>query len=450
MLKRRTETQTILIFACWNYAVLVRTQNAQHCQATAAFLDVSAEMDSRLSLVQSAAEVRRPVREEAKLQSAAKVLDLSREEARLHTATKVRRPAGEEARLQTAAEVHHLAQDEAKVRRLPATVETWISLIQHKLERVQLAFHDASGSDPLIQACVIACMSVLLAFFVYVACSGGKDDATQHYPGATGASSRLITSLPTKTVRPPTQQLLSEKQMYSSTTGRSYPPSSVSMKPATGLLRPDENWYTEMPEVYRPLVIPSAPTRLAVPFMPLSLPEFQLDVLGCTGTPLLTMSLVNEHGNRTLHIALHDNSPLARVNSAKEVFSAEGDAIGRLVQEDASETAQHILRDKVGRPMLAITASGPDRGDLKMTSMIAGRVQERATMTRQPATSGLPAEHYLVFAHPNVDAVLALACFLAVVVFGQEPARSRRTVGRWSEVNSEIGRFGSFKDQVPA
>jgi len=450
MLQRRTETKTILILACWHFAVLVRTQNSQDCQATASFLDVSAELDSRLSLVQSAAEVRRPARGEAKLQSATEVHDPAHEEARLHTATKVRHPARQEARLQTAAEVHHPAQDEAEARRLAPAFDTWSSLIQHKLERVQLAFHDASGGDPLIQACVIACMSVLLSFLVYVTCLVEKDDAAQNYASAPAASSRLLTSLPTKQVRPPTQQLLSEKHMYSSMAGRSYPASSVSMKPATGLLKPDENWYTEMPEVYRPLVLPSAPMRLAVPLTPLSLQEFPwLDVLGWSGNPLLMMALVNEHGTRNIHIALDSNSPLARVSSAKEVFSAEGVAIGKLVQDDVSETAQHILRDKAGRPMLAITASGQDRGDLKMTSMIAGRVQERATMARQPPTSGLPAEHYLVVAHPNVDAVLALACFLAVVVFGQEPARLR-TTSRWSEVNSEIGRYGSFKDQVQA
>eukprot|EP00930_Biecheleria_cincta_P032759 TRINITY_DN22715_c0_g1_i1.p1 TRINITY_DN22715_c0_g1~~TRINITY_DN22715_c0_g1_i1.p1 ORF type:complete len:459 (+),score=83.34 TRINITY_DN22715_c0_g1_i1:108-1484(+) len=424
MLKRRSDTKTLVIFACWHYAVLVRTQNAQDCQATAASLDASAELDSRLSLLQSGAEVRRPAQEKTKLQSAAEVRKPPQEEARLHTAAKVRPPAQEEARPQTAAEVHHLAQEEAKARRLAPAFETWSSLIQLKLERVQLALHDASGGDPLILTCIIACMSVLLAYCFYATCLMDKDGATQNHANVPATASRLLTSQPAKPSRLPTQQLLSEKQMYSSMAGGAWPPSSVSMKPATGLLDSENNWYSEMPEVYRPLVLPSAPMRLAVPLMPLSLPEFALDVLGWSGKPLLMMSLVKEHGTRNMYIALDSNAPLARVSSAKEVFSAQGVSIGKLVQDDIGETAQHILRDNVGRPMLAITSSGRDRGDLKMTSMIGGRVKERATMARQPPTSELPAEHYLVVANPNVDAVLALACFLAVVVFRQDSARS--------------------------
>ncbi|CAE7444195.1 unnamed protein product [Symbiodinium necroappetens] len=194
------------------------------------------------------------------------------------------------------------------------------------------------------------------------------------------------------------------------------PPSSMRLS-LTARKSTGDNWYPELPTIYPPLVIPAAHTRLAVPVSPLFHDRFEVDVLGLSGVPLLTAALTQENGLRKVQISLHSaGTLLAIVTSAKEVFGSDGTHFGTLVQEgDRPECLQHTLRDRAGRPLLAVSTR-QDRRDYKMTSISGGRVLERATAVRRPAGK-LPAEHYEVVANPNVDAVLVLACFLAVVVF---------------------------------
>lgn len=67
-----------------------------------------------------------------------------------------------------------------------------------------------------------------------------------------------------------------------------------------------DNWYPELPTIYPPLVIPAAHTRLAVPVTPLMGHEqFEVDVLGLSGVPLLTATLVQENGVKKVQITLH-------------------------------------------------------------------------------------------------------------------------------------------------
>ncbi|CAE7520878.1 unnamed protein product [Symbiodinium pilosum] len=260
--------------------------------------------------------------------------------------------------------------------------------------------------------------------------------------------------------RPHGQQLLqSGRQMYPAMSQRptleagsvrslnplNPPPSSMRMtaRKSTG-----DNWYPELPTIYPPLVIPAAHTRLAVPVSPLFHDQFEVDVLGLSGVPLLTAALVLENGLRKVQISLHSaGTLLAIVTSAKEVFGSDGTHFGMLVQEgDRPECLQHTLRDRAGRPLLAVSTR-QDRRDYKMTSISGGRVIERATAVRRPAGK-LPAEHYEVVANPNVDAVLVLACFLAVVVFRSSQSSPVARSGRPSTAENAnlTGRYWGYRE----
>ncbi|CAE6920115.1 unnamed protein product [Symbiodinium natans] len=255
-------------------------------------------------------------------------------------------------------------------------------------------------------------------------------------------------------------QLLSGRQMYPAMSQRPTleagsvrslnplnPPSS--MRLSTARKSTGDNWYPELPTIYPPLVIPAAHTRLAVPVSPLFHDQFEVDVLGLSGVPLLTAALMQENGLRKVQISLHSaGTLLAIVTSAKEVFGSDGTHFGTLVQEgDRPECLQHTLRDRAGRPLLAVSTR-QDRRDYKMTSISGGRVLERATAVRRPAGK-LPAEHYEVVANPNVDAVLVMACFLAVLVFKSSPSSpiARSGAGRPSgETANLTGRFWGYRE----
>mmetsp|Transcript_72593 Transcript_72593/g.200256 ORF Transcript_72593/g.200256 Transcript_72593/m.200256 type:complete len:476 (+) Transcript_72593:157-1584(+) len=183
-----------------------------------------------------------------------------------------------------------------------------------------------------------------------------------------------------------------------------------------------EEWNAELPMIYPQLVMPVAHTRLAVPIEPLTLPLFEVDVLGLSGVPLLSAALVERSGSRDVHISLHSVSTLiAIITSGMELFGADGTSFfGKMVKDDRADCQKYVLQDRIGRPLLTLTSMQKDGLDFKMTSMSGGRLVERATAVRRPKGK-LPAEHFEIVANPNVDAVLVLACFLAVVVF--DPAK---------------------------
>jgi len=216
-----------------------------------------------------------------------------------------------------------------------------------------------------------------------------------------------------------------------------------------------DNWHLELPTISPALVIPAAHTRLAVPLAPLFAPQFEVDVLGLSGVPLLSAALLVEDGACAIQICLHNSSNvLGVVTAAKEVLGADRISFGTLVKEDkGGDELTHTLRDRTNRPILAVTSTRRDRRDFKMTSISNGRKIERATAVRRPAGK-LPAEHYEVVANPNVDAVLVLACFLGVLVFEQTLPGSGRpsnlAPGATQPENSaavgSTGRYWGYRD----
>lgn len=213
--------------------------------------------------------------------------------------------------------------------------------------------------------------------------------------------------------RPLGQSLLTRK----SVTGL---PSGPLMDVRASVSRPHEpeEWNAELPMIYPQLVMPVAHTRLAVPVEPLGQPNFEVDVLGLSGVPLLSAALVEGAGTRDVQISLHSVSTLiAVITSGLDIMGADGVHIGKIVKESRPmESLKYVLQDRAGRAILTLISMNTDSRDFKMTSISGGRIVERATAVRRPKGK-LPAEHYEIVANPNVDAVLVLGCFLAVVVF---------------------------------
>ena len=255
----------------------------------------------------------------------------------------------------------------------------------------------------------------------------------------------------------PAGHLLSGRQMYPAMSQRptlehgSMRSLVGGMTPGIALSRKStgDNWYPELPTIYPPLVIPAAHTRLAVPVSPLMWHEqFEVDVLGLSGVPLLRATLVQENGLSKVQITLHSaGTLLAIVTDAKEVYGSDGTHFGSLVKDDPN-SLQQTLRDRAGRPLLAV-GTRQDRRDYKMTSISGGRVIERATAVWRPKGK-LPADHYEVVANPNVDAVLVLACFLAVVVFRtatSSPAGSTAGPSRAAASDANLtGRYWGYRE----
>jgi hypothetical protein len=173
----------------------------------------------------------------------------------------------------------------------------------------------------------------------------------------------------------------------------------------------------DLPQIYPQLVMSAAHTRLAVPAGPLANQEFNVDILGVSGKILVTASLVNQGGARRIEIMLHPvGTLLARITSRLELYGGSGDFFGMLLPEGD----RYVLRDGGGVEKLTVVGSHRDGAELVVLSADPsdGRTMvERGSAARRPARHHLPAEHYEVVANPNVDAVLVLACFLAVTVF---------------------------------
>jgi hypothetical protein len=157
---------------------------------------------------------------------------------------------------------------------------------------------------------------------------------------------------------------------------------------------------------------------LAVPLNPLREPFFEVDVLGISGRSLLAVSMVQEMGGpRTLRVAWTDTGViLAQVTSNLEIFDSENARFGALREEQVQlpldGLCRYQLSDRVGRPIMHFTAH---RAGAKWTVNSTSGV-ERARVTREPP-GNMPAEHYDLCTNPNVDTVLVLSCFLALVIF---------------------------------
>mmetsp|Transcript_114471 Transcript_114471/g.296591 ORF Transcript_114471/g.296591 Transcript_114471/m.296591 type:complete len:530 (+) Transcript_114471:82-1671(+) len=181
---------------------------------------------------------------------------------------------------------------------------------------------------------------------------------------------------------------------------------------------------SELPKLYPSLVMPVARTRLAIPVEPLADDSFEVDVLGISGVPLLCAALAaGSDGMPEVQISLNSAGMLlAVVKSSLQLLNAQGTLFGTLARSgDAGD--RFTLRDPRGRSLLTLLP-GDDAGEVKMISQIGARQVERASMIRRAPGGRLPAEHYEIVVSPGVDAVLVLACFLALVVLAL-PGRGR-------------------------
>jgi len=314
------------------------------------------------------------------------------------------------------------------------------------LEMIQQILSADSSSSFFVQVLLFVTFFVLIIAVMYCVSTAADSKAEQGQPAAESLLPREMYAA------------MSQRQSLAAHSSRSLAASkAVALAPQSALQnRPSasaENWHLELPTISPALVIPAAHTRLAVPLAPLFAQQFEVDVLGLSGVPLLSAALLA----REIQICLHNSSSvLGVVTAAKEVKGADGISFGTLVKEDkGGDELTHTLRDRTNRPILAVTSTRRDRRDFKMTSISNGRKVERATAVRRPAGK-LPAEHYEVVANPNVDAVLVLACFLGVLVFEQTlPSSSRPSIvaasgGTQPDASSaavgSTGRYWGYRD----
>mmetsp|Transcript_21768 Transcript_21768/g.47572 ORF Transcript_21768/g.47572 Transcript_21768/m.47572 type:complete len:503 (-) Transcript_21768:41-1549(-) len=291
-----------------------------------------------------------------------------------------------------------------------------VPMLMQAVERTsqQLLSRSRNSSAPaLIMFAAVLILSCMIYFFATHWDSGGEvDQAVQKFFGGR--------SVPQ--ARPPApgaeRMLPSWQQMPPSAA-----PSSRILPPRQGPSSPGragsgEEFAADLPIICPQLVITHLPTRLAVPCDPLLNPEFEIDVLSLSQVPLLTARLeaaVGKQGSRGIQISLHSvDTLLAIVTPSLQLLGPDGAILGTLVKDGYQ---QYVLRSPNGRPILNLSYT-PDAREIRLVSMIGGRTVQRSTVTRRPAGhSQLPAEHYEVVTEPNVDAVLALACLLALVVF---------------------------------
>lgn len=225
---------------------------------------------------------------------------------------------------------------------------------------------------------------------------------------------------------PPSQQALgSQSRFYQRSPGgrTAAATSAATLRTSSTIGAADD---AELPTIYPQLVVPVARTRLAVPVEPLVEPTFEIDILGASGMPLLCATLgygVPGMG-KTIQISLHSVSTLlAVVTERMQLYTADRNLFGALARGDGEHYALH---DAAGRQLLALVPGG-EPGEVKMVSQPGGygqSVVERASVVRR-APGRLPREHYDIIVGPNVDAVLVLACLLALVVFALPPATPR-------------------------
>mmetsp|Transcript_70934 Transcript_70934/g.154111 ORF Transcript_70934/g.154111 Transcript_70934/m.154111 type:complete len:415 (-) Transcript_70934:105-1349(-) len=198
------------------------------------------------------------------------------------------------------------------------------------------------------------------------------------------------------------------------------------------------NGVGQLPSLHPKLVMPHAHTRLAIPIEPLAEREWEVDVLGLSGVPLLSVVCEQRAADSLfqISISLHSvDDVLVRIDQHMRMFGADNGSIGRLEPQDPTKD---VLKDMNERPALLMQTSeprfpdGPGKvfpDDIQLISLVptgAGpQGQVLATVKRRPAGS-LPAEHYEVVAKPGVDSVLVLACVFARLVFSESGRKTKK------------------------
>jgi len=308
------------------------------------------------------------------------------------------------------------------------------------LALMQSATLEGSEQAPasLNSALLVMLSVVIVAIGLYagiVAWDAGKNNQVPVKPEAprpVDLASRR--SLPP---RPPAESMLSA---FPPMTGAGPSPSNPAFSQRQVPQRASVAGKTDIgiPMICPVLVMPASFTRLAVPVEPLLDPHFEFDVLGLSGVPLLSAAAVTQEGRRAIEISLHSvGTLLAVVTPSLQLIAADGSLIGSLLRQAAAgvsmyppvadtrtDTTYHVLRNSVGRNVLALVP-GRSPQEMKMIPVVDDSPQwvgnDQATVTRRPPAGNLPAEHYEVVVGPNVDAVLVLSCFLALVVFALPP-----------------------------
>jgi len=311
-----------------------------------------------------------------------------------------------------------LPQTQQQQQSLPLTAAQRSGEANKAIAALQAARTTTSNEGDAIQGLVFSVIVLIIVagFYLLVVREFHPGGDFENTLRADGSIKRPPHPLGSRSAPPPFGQSLLPRR----TAASGGLPSGPLLDPRASMgRRPEvEEWNAELPMIYPQLVMPVAHTRLAVPVEPLGRPQFEVDVLGLSGVPLLSAALVEGSGARDVQISLHSVSTLiAVVTSAMEILGADGTHFGRLVKESGpGESPKYVLQDRAARQTLILTSQQPGSHDFKLTSVSGGRAVERATTVRRPKGK-LPAEHYEIVANPNVDAVLVLGCFLAVVVF---------------------------------
>lgn len=185
--------------------------------------------------------------------------------------------------------------------------------------------------------------------------------------------------------------------------------------------------FTGVPILCPELIMPTMPTGLAVPVVPLHLQDsnFLFDVLGLSGPPLLTAAAsTTNSGKRCVEIRLHDvGTLLAIVTQDLRIFTGDGSLAGSLLATPAMHLpgedarVQYVLRDTSGHKVLSINpAKSLQEVEIMSLRPDGSKDRELSRVTRRPA-GNLPAEHYEIVVSPDTDAILQLSCFLAISLF---------------------------------
>merc|ERR1740121_1858389 len=193
---------------------------------------------------------------------------------------------------------------------------------------------------------------------------------------------------------------------YDRTTG-----SRPDLSPASTLPGDDTR---SLPQIYPPLVLPSVHTRLVIPSDFLGERTFELAVMGASGKALLQVRMLAKLGGaRSVEICLYSVSTrVAVITSTLQLLDADGKAFGTLERQAVD---QYTFRDTSGSDR-ACLIPGDCAEEIKMLSTPSALrpPSQCASITHH---HGDPASHYELVVGPGVDAVFALSCFLALIVF---------------------------------
>lgn len=199
------------------------------------------------------------------------------------------------------------------------------------------------------------------------------------------------------------------------------PSNSNTLSSSTPSTSPAEKFATPLsdtPMIYPDLVMTVARAKLTIPIEPLNLPEFEIDILGVSGVHLLCATLAMRPGGaRTLEICLSNaGTLLAVVTPDLQIYDGKGRLFGGLTK---GQHGAYTFCDAKGKTAMDVVPGVEGVCEARLVcAKIAGNVEEHAVLFRRPRGI-LPADHYELVAAAGIDAVLALSCFMSIILFAQ-------------------------------